>query len=372
MKSESRGILRYYHTARTAHLERLDEFVPGAFLYTRRRADFDIEAAPAEADVRKTSIVGVLRELWHGGIDVVEVPEPMAVRLWPQLLAIAWNLRLRNAFRRGRLRMVTYAIENYPIDSKLREFTRLPLPLARWITRRVVGFLTSSMFRIAYGTQGALENYRDQVSSKAFSNPEIRLVDALPSPRPVTNRAKSGVVFLGTFERRKGFDKLCEAWPSVASRTGETLFVLGKGEELIDQARSLALRDDVQFLEDPPREVIWERLAAAKVLVLPSQPARGFKEQVGLPIVEALSVGCEIVASDETGIATWLNANGHEILPSDAEVVAWAEAIIKALGRKRGASAITRTLPAIDGRVAADLFLMHGTRPTDSRQIETG
>lgn len=99
--------------------------------------------------------------------------------------------------------------------------------------------------------------------------------------------------------------------------------------------------------------------------MLPSQPRDLWREQVGLPIVEALAHGCRIVTSSETGLAAWLRENGHPVLAPDAPADAWAAAVATTLtGDAQAESDATRilsALPAEDGRLAADHWLFQRT-----------
>ena len=349
-------ILRYYPTVRTAHLERLTLFAPGVLVYSRNRADFDLGAAPPKTPVRRMGAARLLLHLARTRYAIVELPEPMVVRVWPQLLGIVTWIRLLDAVRRHRTELVTYCIENYPVDLKLAEYTRAPVGVARWVARRVVGTLVGRCSRIVLGTDGAEANYRGLASPRVWRRTRTRLIEALPAPALHEEVDKQGVVFLGTFEHRKGIDVVLECWPAVHAATGAHLTIVGKGP--LEGVVREALDDTVTLALDPPRDEIWRVLSASRVLILPSQPARGWKEQVGLPIVEALSMGCEIVTSDETGIAGWLAAHGHAVLSPTADPSEWAEAIVTALSRPDRTPAILGSLPAMDGRVAADRALM--------------
>ena len=94
-----------------------------------------------------------------------------------------------------------------------------------------------------------------------------------------------------------------------------------------------------------------------KVLALPSQPRPRWREQVGLPIVEGLANGCLVVTTTETGLSAWLSAHGHQVVPPDAGAVALASAVLAAIDDLRAPADILATLPAVDGRRAADLWL---------------
>jgi glycosyltransferase involved in cell wall biosynthesis len=81
--------------------------------------------------------------------------------------------------------------------------------------------------------------------------------------------------------------------------------VIGAGR-LLPEVRAWADgRDDVDLEIDPPRARVHEAMRESSVLVLLSQPHGHWREQVGLPIVEGLAHGCEVVTTSETGLASW-------------------------------------------------------------------
>lgn len=358
---------RYYYVARTVHLERLQSYEPAWFFYSKVRADFDPQAAAADPLVRRAGVLKIVAFVLTHDIRTLEVAEPLAVRIWPQLLLIHASMTFANRFkpRDRRVRIVSYAIENLPADRKLAAQFRIPEKAARFLVRTIGGFLTRTTSTIVFGTQAAEEVYRSTMPD-AFAGPAPRteLVWALPTPLPPLEGGvrNNVVVFLGTFEHRKGIHHLLRVWPTVLERRPDAkLLIMGKGAD-IEQVRSVtAGHDTVELLEDPARAVIFERLHGAKTLVLHSQPTALWKEQVGLPILEALGSGCEIVSSDETGIAGWLQENGHQVLPVAASDQALADAIVRALDSPRTPAQITRGLPTEDSRLSADRILFGGS-----------
>lgn len=193
-------------------------------------------------------------------------------------------------------------------------------------------------------------------ASGAFS----QLIRALPSsnnrillpPDPKT------LVFLGTFENRKGIAHVMAIWPKVLKLLPESkLMLLGKLGNVSDVREFAASFSSVTLLEDPTRVKIFDVLARSKALILFSQPARGWKEQVGLPIVEALSMGCEIISSDQTGIQSWLAGHGHQVVDWSGSADVLAAAVVRALESERSKSDIVGDLPSEDGRALADRAL---------------
>jgi glycosyltransferase involved in cell wall biosynthesis len=350
-------VARYYHTARTAHLERLASQTPAWFYYSTVRADFDPEMARKNPLVNRASALKVAVDVVRKRIEILEVPEPLAVALWPQLVLIHTLVFCSRFVTRSRVRVVSYAIENYPTDRKLTEFSKLPRALSTLVVKLVAGYLIRTSHKIVFGTADAEATYARLLGgAMRRSNLSTRLVWALPAaenfddgPRP------QRVAFLGTFEERKGIVRLMEAWSSVGSLVpGAELVIMGKSG-LIEEVREFVdATPSVRLIEDPPRTQIFDELRTSKTLVLFSQPSRGWKEQVGLPIVEALSLGCEIVASDETGIARWLDDSGHWVLPASASSSELAAAIAGSLLSSRTPKSIVRALPREDGRTLAD------------------
>ena len=88
-----------------------------------------------------------------------------------------------------------------------------------------------------------------------------------------------------------------------------------------------------------------------------AQPTTTWREQVGLPLVEALSYGCTVVTTNETGLAGWLADHGHQVVPGAAATAELAAAVVRALRAPLTVGAVLASLPAEDGRLAADRWL---------------
>ena len=355
---------RYYRGARTTHLERLHQFAPGDFLYLKPMYDFDLSRAPAGQPVRQVTLRQVLRAVWQGRYATLEIVEPYAPSALPQSLAISLVLRLARLAGRPRTELVTYAIENADLVEKFSAQFRLPRAMVRLILRTAVGSCYSSLSRIAFGTEAAEENYRELLGTARWSRsaPERVVIPGLPAARENASQtaipSEHRVLFLGAFDRRKGLPELIGAWPSIAGEDRDaTLLVVGKGPMLDWVRGEVARLPRATLMVDPAREEIWSALSDSRVLFLLSQPAPGWKEQIGLPIVEALSVGLEVVASDETGIADWLLRHGHRVLSPAASVSEIAGAVVAALGSTRAREEIVNALPEQDGRLLADSWL---------------
>jgi len=207
--------------------------------------------------------------------------------------------------------------------------------------------------------------YLDYVPKRMLDR-RARLFEALPSSCACLidaseTKSPNLVTFVGSFVERKGIRELMDSWDELHSLDPDArLAVMGKGRlesEVREWARG---REDISLSLDPPRAEIHETLRRSSVLVLLSQTHRYWREQLGLPILEGLSHGCEIVATSETGIAQWLQEHGHSVLPPGASPQVTAVGIRGALQRAPTRDGSLRDLPSTDRRISADRWMMLG------------
>lgn len=351
MRLQSRRA-RLYESVRTAHLERAHELVPAAIVYRVRRYDFD-ERLAAGLEIVHAGPFRAAHLLRRSRLDSLEINEPlMASSLPASALAI---FATRFARGRRRPRIVTYVIGNAdPFDAADPSLKRR----ARWIVEKCLArYVWKRTDAVAYGTAGARDVYRARLPRQ--SGMAETLIPALPAKTdvPHVDRA-SRVIFLGAFVHRKGVPLLMQAWPLViAERPHATLTLIGKGTLIDDVRRFTGDNVSVDLVEDPPRGQIRSYLTRSLVLVLPSQPSPTWREQVGLPIVEALEQGCGVVTTTETGLAPWLAEHGHSVIPGDADDAILARAIIEQIDAGDRSAEILASLPPLDGRLAADAWL---------------
>lgn len=356
--------VRVYSGLRTAHLERFPDMVPARVLYTSRRDDFDTSLIDPANPPERLSQLGVLRELLRRHHDTVEINEPALVECWPSLLAQIAAVRLRGLAARRRTAVVTYCIGNADPALEVRARWRLPLPLARLVTAVVFRLLVRGTDRMAFGTAGAAEAYARYVPPRRLEA-RSRLFEALPSPcpcpEPASPRNPAQVVFVGSLVPRKGVAETLAAWDALRSRRPDaTLRIVGHGRLEPTVAAWAATRAEVTFEVDPPRARVHEVLRQSAVLVLLSQPHGHWREQIGLPILEGLSHGCEIVTTTETGVAGWLDGHGHAVVPPDSPPEVVADRLDEALRRAGTRRGSVSDLPATDQRMVADRWLMTG------------
>lgn len=356
------SIARYYRGARSVHLERLSAFKPGDFLYFKPMYDFDEALAAKLPHVHHVRFRQIVWRVLRRRYDVLELAEPYTPSALPQNLAIALASHISALGGRKPTRLVTYAIENADLPTKLAIKAHLPLAIVRPLVKSLVGFCFNRIDRVVFGTQAAADNYAALLGTRrlAESPPDHTLVWGLPTKEPVINDDRPGayLLFLGALDSRKGIVNLMNVWDSVVRRLpAAELIILGKGPFEAQVSEWASQRSTVQLEVDPSRAVIRERLSSSKALFMLSQPSPLWKEQIGLPILEGLGFGLEIVASSETGISPWLREHGHRVLDPGAPDLDLISAIVHALESDRAPSGIAEDLPPIDGRLKADQWL---------------
>lgn len=364
--------VQLYDVVRTAHLERaLAADVAPTILYSERRYDFDAELAK-RVDAYKCGLVGSFVFALRHDISVLEIGEPLAIRAAPRSLSTIAAAKLRSAvLRRPRPAVVAYAIENKDPREVVSDLPTMAR--CKWRMHSALAPLVwSCVDRVAFGTDASRELYRSWFADRR-KQPEQRLVPALPNPKlelAESEPRKRTAIFLGDFSKRKGLPQLLRAWPIIVRGGGAPdLLLIGKGA-LRDEAEAFARRrSDVTVHVDPSRSEIRRLLSASKVLVAPSQPTARWREQVGLPIVEALQSGCEVVTTSETGIAAWLREHGHRVFEDPESAEELASAVIEALRSSRTPSDVVSDLPLVDGRSAAAHWLVRGSEVTPDPAI---
>lgn len=362
-----RSIVQVYEIVRTAHLERaaaLGDRV--TILYRGRRYDFD----PAVAGGVHVLPRGLLASTWHAlthRVDVIEVNEPLVARAAARSLAYICAARLRARLAGdARPTAVAYAIGNMP-TAQLRRNLPLKARVKYHTQRMLVPAVWRSLDRVAFGTSQSAELYMRELGGRG--DPATLLIEALPArdaaagggPRPLT------LAFVGDLSERKGFPELVQAWPAVrASVADARLLIVGRGAGVAEARRLAAADERVTVLVDPPRAEIYTALRRSKVLVLASRRRPLWREQVGLPLTEALAQGCSVVTTDETGIAPWLRAHGHHVVPQAAVGEQLSGALIEALESSRTPEDVWAVLPPRDGREVARDWMFAGDEGEDT------
>ncbi len=357
IRHSSTAVIQVFYQARTAHLERLSESRDVALLYRTRSYDFD-ECVALDTRAQQLSLLGIAERIITNPPNALEINEPMFVRAWPTIVVASIAASIASLISRRRVRVVTYAIENGDVLPKLAYRMRpIPRSWAMALCRFALRIITKRLDQIAFGTEAARANYRLELGHTVHAS---RTFEALEPPCHCDSVEKEPLVlFLGALEERKGILDLVEAWPRVVEMVPEaSLLIAGKGNLEQQVTEATGTWKSASVVVDPPRDDIHRMLRRAKVLVLPSKRTSSWREQVGLPIVEGLSHGTEIVTTRETGLALWLEHHDHQVIETSDGLVA---ALARALTTSRSAATICNTLPLTSGRQAAAEWMWRST-----------
>lgn len=161
----------------------------------------------------------------------------------------------------------------------------------------------------------------------------IPYTTALPAPGPSRAPERPGpvtVLFVGTLVARKGVGTLIEAARELRGGPSLRVVIVGDGPEraaLERDVRSQALEGVFHFTGRVPAEDLQRAYAEATIFVLPAVvDARGDTEGLGVVLLEAMSYGVPVVASDTGGIRDIVihQQTGLLVPPGDAAALAAA------------------------------------------------
>lgn len=364
--------IRVVPELRAVHVERHRLGSPADLLYLGE--NYDLAGTALAPGIHKVSLAGALRRFASTTATTLEVPEPLWMRFWPKHVLLAAGFKVAGVLRGRPHRVVTYAMENNDIETLIGGRAGAP----RWLVRvaaTVIGITArGTIDRICFATEDARATYARL--------PGIRAVDqavSLELPCPAAHRVGAQpktCVFVGVLEERKGVRQLMEAWSAVEKLEPDARLVLvGPGPLQQEVAAWAAASPRTRHvLGRLPHARAATILQAGSVLVAPSIPDGRWKEQVGLPVKEALAAGLTVVTTRQTGLADWLADHGHEVVDHGVDRFAarLAFAIARALRAPLDREQVRASLPARDGRLCADAWLHGleaGVAPTTSAPL---
>jgi glycosyltransferase involved in cell wall biosynthesis len=143
-----------------------------------------------------------------------------------------------------------------------------------------------------------------------------------PAPRPDKHRILSA----GRLVWEKGHQDVLRAFAALrrvlagTDHTDVELLVVGDGPErkrLKRYARELGVADTVEFRHTVPYDEMPALYASASALVLASLPTRGWEEQFGMVLVEALAAGTPVIACSTGAVPEVLGKDGTLVAAGD-------------------------------------------------------
>jgi glycosyltransferase involved in cell wall biosynthesis/ubiquinone/menaquinone biosynthesis C-methylase UbiE len=303
-------------------------------------APYDAEAQPAPAEQRLRvhrfryaptdglHIVGHARSLEND-----ERLRPLVLLLLPGFLLMALVTLLRVA-RRADVIHAHWVLPNGLVAAFVSAVTGAPFVVSLhgsdiFLARRVrpFGIVAGWVLRRAARITACSPELKESALALGASAVDLLPWGADPAIfHPVERHGPLVVTALGRLVAKKGFDVLVDAWPVVAERFPEARLVIGgggaMGGELARRAvPSIELRGQVRWDEAPAF------LATGDIFVLPSRrDSRGNVDGLPTVLLEAMSCGAAVVASDIGGVALVVE-NGHNgvlVPPGDGAALAGA------------------------------------------------
>jgi glycosyltransferase involved in cell wall biosynthesis len=243
--------------------------------------------------------------------------------------------------------------------------------LLRWPYARVTGAVLDHALWTA-----AISTVEGDLISRRFpwAAARIRVVPtgvdaaAIAAARPVLDSGTS-VLSVGRLERHKRVDRTISAMAGVPSTF--RLAVIGAGparHRLEAHASDLRVSSRVDFLGAVPDELLYRWLGTARVLVSVAE-----QEASGLPVMEALSAGAAVVASDtpvHREAASRVPGAPVLFVPTQGSPLRIADAICDAC-RMRVPSSAALTIPSWDAVVDSTCALYEELLSEGSRRRKT-
>lgn len=158
----------------------------------------------------------------------------------------------------------------------------------------------------------------------------------LSAPASDHSDASREILYVGRFEERKGVETLAAAAGDVLDASPDARLVMiggdtpkGPGQPSVrDAARGLIAPRHaaaVQFVDRLPREALVERYRTARVCVFPSH-----FENFPNTCLEAMALGCVVVASDRSGMAEMIDHGRSGFIAKAGDRESLAQAIVAA------------------------------------------
>lgn len=351
--------IRLVPELRAVHLERYERTTPALMLYFDE--NYDLAGVPVPTEIQKVSLRSLAAVFWSSKAEVLEMPEPLWVRFLPTGAAIAVLFKLTGVVR-GRRRLIgTYAMENNTLPRLIGGRRHVPKPIVQVFAVGLGLYMRILVDRLAFASSGAERLYTALPFVSAIDH---RTVEELPSALAVDDDSvvAGSALFVGVLEPRKGVRELIAAWEQVEKTNDRAMLsIVGPGPLSEEVENWVAQRPRSRcYLGHRPRTEVLDLLRRAELLIAPSIPYGRWREQIGLPIKEALSIGVTVVTSRQTGLVDWLERHGHPIVDltsTSAGVGALASAVSGALTAPLDRESVRASLPAVEGRIDSDAWL---------------
>lgn len=136
---------------------------------------------------------------------------------------------------------------------------------------------------------------------------------------------KKNIIFnVNTISPRKNIDKLIRSFSEIAKEDNDAILIIAgkkgwKYEEIFNAYENSKYKERIHFLGFAKDDIIAELYNIATLFVYPS-----LYEGFGLPILEAQSCGCPVVASNISSIPEVLGESGALVNPESTESITYS------------------------------------------------
>lgn len=162
---------------------------------------------------------------------------------------------------------------------------------------------------------------------------------------PATRPLKPTILYVGRLIERKGIPYLIEAFALLRKDVDAQLLLVGKGvlhDELAQQIDQSGLQDSVKLLSDIGNEALAELYLSSTVFVLPAiVDSKGDTEGLGVVLIEAMTFGLPVVASNVGGIPDVVINERTGLLVPEKDPRALAEALKRVIADPETADKFT-------------------------------
>jgi len=253
--------------------------------------------------------------------------------------------------------------------------------LRDWVSRRLI----RAVLKNADAVTAVNSQMRDrllELGAKPATTVVLSMGADVVAIRPLAaaaERRPGRILFVGRLVEKKGVSVLLEA-VRLIDATAYDVLIVGDGP-LRSQLRSESSGLAVSFAGVLGREALAAEFGAATIAVFPSVPAAS-GDQDGLPVslLEAMSTGCAVVASDLSGLrdAVEDGVNGLLVTPGSPEELAAAlrgllgdPQLCDRLGRAAVSRADNFSVDEIGGRYVALLDQVCARRNGEKEPLTT-
>ncbi|WP_329575311.1 glycosyltransferase family 4 protein [Streptomyces sp. NBC_01361] len=313
------------------------------------------------------SAARVRRWLHDGTFDVIHIHEPASPSLgllscWAAQGPIVATFHTSNPRSRA-------MIAAYPILQPALEKISARIAVSEYARRTLVEHLGGDAVVIPNGVDV-------DFFARAEPKAEWQSEGARSSVEGGGGRREGGTIgFIGRIdEPRKGLPVLMKALPRIlAERPGTRLLVAGRGdEEEAVESLPAEMRERVEFLGMVSDEDKARLLRSVDLYVAPNTGGESF----GIILVEAMSAGAPVLASDLDAFAQVLDQGGAGELFANEDADALADSAVRLLGdpdrreelRERGSKHVRR----FDwSTVGADILSVYETVTTGAAAVAT-